>query len=157
MDRQDIKTFIDDAEKILARTQPGYPVVSVDTTTFRWMVDFIKKQIEPTHLHKKGGLYRYVAEALHSETKEPYTIYEHIKPNSPGYWVRPNRPGECSFHDVDRGEPRFNADAARNVLDVVKSTNGTVTVYFKSGEQLKIEPSGTRSIMDEMTGLWYPA
>lgn len=42
-----------------------------------------------THRHYKGGLYRYVAEARHSETLEPMVVYEHLWPHERGLWVRP--------------------------------------------------------------------
>ena len=42
-----------------------------------------------THRHYKGGLYRVLGTARHSETLEPMTVYEHLWPHEPGLWVRP--------------------------------------------------------------------
>jgi len=57
-----------------------------------------------THRHYKGGLYRVIASARHSETLEPMTVYEHLWPNPPALWVRP----EAMFHGkLDDGRQRF--------------------------------------------------
>ncbi len=42
-----------------------------------------------THQHYKGGLYRVIGTAQHSETLELLTLYEHLWPHPPGLWVRP--------------------------------------------------------------------
>lgn len=42
-----------------------------------------------THRHYKGGLYRYIGLARHSETEEAMVVYEHLWPHAPGLWVRP--------------------------------------------------------------------
>lgn len=42
-----------------------------------------------THRHYKGGLYRVVGVARHSETEEKLTVYEHLWPHERGLWVRP--------------------------------------------------------------------
>ena len=42
-----------------------------------------------THRHYKGGLYRVIGAAKHSETLEPMTVYEHLWPHAQGLWVRP--------------------------------------------------------------------
>lgn len=41
---------------------------------------------EPTHRHYKGGLYRRLFEARHSETEELLTVYQSADGR---YWVRP--------------------------------------------------------------------
>lgn len=57
-----------------------------------------------THRHFKGGLYRYLGEALHSETREPMVVYEHLWPHARGLWVRP----ASVFHgDRPEGGRRF--------------------------------------------------
>lgn len=57
-----------------------------------------------THRHYKGGLYRVVGTAKHSETLEPMTVYEHLWPNPPGLWVRP----ADMFHGrLEDGSVRF--------------------------------------------------
>jgi hypothetical protein len=52
-----------------------------------------------THRHYKGGLYRVVGVAKHSETLEPMTLYEHLWPNPPGLWVRPQEMFEGRIED----------------------------------------------------------
>jgi hypothetical protein len=42
-----------------------------------------------THRHYKGGLYRFIGEARHSETDERMVVYEHLWPHARGLWVRP--------------------------------------------------------------------
>lgn len=42
-----------------------------------------------THQHYKGGLYRELGTALHSETDEAMTVYEHLWPNERRLQVRP--------------------------------------------------------------------
>lgn len=57
-----------------------------------------------THRHFKGGLYRFVGEARHSETQEALVVYEHLWPHDRGLWVRP----AAMFHgDRPEGGRRF--------------------------------------------------
>jgi hypothetical protein len=57
-----------------------------------------------THRHYKGGLYRYVGEARHSETMEALVVYEHLWPKERGLWVRP----AAMFHEkLEDGRARF--------------------------------------------------
>jgi len=42
-----------------------------------------------THRHYKGGLYRRIFEAKHSEIDEIMTVYVHIWPHDTSPWVRP--------------------------------------------------------------------
>ena len=42
-----------------------------------------------THRHYKGGLYRVIGVARHSETEEAMIVYEHLWPHDRGLWVRP--------------------------------------------------------------------
>jgi len=42
-----------------------------------------------THRHYKGGLYRRMFEAKHSEHDEVLTVYVHIWPHDTSPWVRP--------------------------------------------------------------------
>ncbi|MCR1768672.1 hypothetical protein B7760_04684 [Burkholderia glumae] len=59
-----------------------------------------------THRHYKGGLYRVIGTARHSETDEPHVVYEHLWPHERGLWVRP----VSLFHDtLADGRPRFLA------------------------------------------------
>jgi len=57
-----------------------------------------------THRHYKGGLYRVVGVAKHSESLEPLIVYEHLWPNPPGLWVRPQEMFEGRIED---GRLRF--------------------------------------------------
>jgi hypothetical protein len=57
-----------------------------------------------THRHYKGGLYRVVGVAKHSESLEPMTLYEHLWPNPPALWVRPKDKFEGRIED---GRLRF--------------------------------------------------
>ncbi|WP_420225479.1 DUF1653 domain-containing protein [Pigmentiphaga litoralis] len=57
-----------------------------------------------THRHYKGGLYRVVGSARHSETLETMTVYEHLWPRERGLWVRPQAMFEGTLDD---GRIRF--------------------------------------------------
>lgn len=57
-----------------------------------------------THRHYKGGLYRYVDTARHSETEESMVVYEHLWPHARGLWVRP---ADLFFGQLADGSPRF--------------------------------------------------
>ena len=62
-----------------------------------------------THRHYKGGLYRVIGSAKHSETLEPMTVYEHLWPHAQGLWVRP----EAMFYGtLTDGSLRFAPLAA---------------------------------------------
>ncbi|KWK10390.1 DUF1653 domain-containing protein [Burkholderia stagnalis] len=65
-----------------------------------------EQEAEPlaTHRHYKGGLYRFVGVARHSETEESLVVYEHLWPHARGLWVRP----EAMFNEnLEDGTPRF--------------------------------------------------
>ncbi|MBB5190934.1 hypothetical protein HNQ50_001657 [Silvimonas terrae] len=57
-----------------------------------------------THRHYKGGLYRVVGLARHSETLESMTVYEHLWPHEQGLWVRPT---DMFNGKLDDGRDRF--------------------------------------------------
>lgn len=57
-----------------------------------------------THRHYKGGLYRVIGSARHSETLETLTLYEHLWPHEQGLWVRPQAMFEGRLDD---GRVRF--------------------------------------------------
>jgi hypothetical protein len=42
-----------------------------------------------SHRHYKGGLYKVLGEAKHSETGEILVVYEHLWPLGQSLWVRP--------------------------------------------------------------------
>jgi len=57
--------------------------------------------IKPTHRHYKGGLYRVLFEATHTETEEVFVVYQACSDGS--VWLRP----KAMFYSVDDGTPRF--------------------------------------------------
>jgi hypothetical protein len=59
-----------------------------------------------THRHYKGGLYRVIGVARHSETEEPMIVYEHLWPHDHGLRVRP---AELFNGTLADGSPRFQA------------------------------------------------
>ena len=57
-----------------------------------------------THQHYKGGLYRVIGTATHSETLESMTVYEQLWPKARSLWVRP----AAMFEEtLENGVPRF--------------------------------------------------
>lgn len=54
--------------------------------------------------HYKGGLYRYIDTARHSETEESMVVYEHLWPHARGLWVRP---ADLFFGQLADGSARF--------------------------------------------------
>jgi len=40
------------------------------------------------YLHKKGGLYRKLYDARHSDDESAVVVYEHLWPHKRGVWVR---------------------------------------------------------------------
>jgi hypothetical protein len=57
-----------------------------------------------THEHYKGGLYRVLGEARHSETEEWLVVYEQLWPKARSFWVRPRE----MFHgNLEDGTVRF--------------------------------------------------
>jgi hypothetical protein len=57
-----------------------------------------------THRHYKGGYYRVIGEALHTETEEVLVIYEHVWPHKPSLFARPK---EMFCGTLDDGTLRF--------------------------------------------------
>jgi hypothetical protein len=57
-----------------------------------------------THRHYKGGLYRYIGEAKHSETGEAMVVYQHLFPHEIGLWVRP---AALFYGNLEDGRERF--------------------------------------------------
>jgi hypothetical protein len=61
-------------------------------------------QAEATHRHYKGGWYKVLGEARHTETEEIMVVYEHLFPHERGLFVRPYN----VFHGtVADGRKRF--------------------------------------------------
>lgn len=57
-----------------------------------------------THRHYKGGLYRVLGEATHSETGDILVVYEHLWPHEQSLWVRP----AAMYHErLSDGRLRF--------------------------------------------------
>ncbi|NEX93167.1 DUF1653 domain-containing protein [Caulobacter sp. 17J65-9] len=57
-----------------------------------------------SHRHYKGGLYRFLFEARHSETEETMVVYEHLWPHARAPWVRP---AELFYGRLPDGRLRF--------------------------------------------------
>ena len=59
-----------------------------------------------THVHYKGGLYRIIGVARHSETEERLTVYEQLWPKERSLWVRPT----AMFNEtLENGQARFKS------------------------------------------------
>jgi len=67
--------------------RPGQPVAQV-----------MRSDWEPTHQHKKGGLYRRVGEAVLETDRSAVVIYDDAEGT---VWVRPR----AEFDQVDRFRP----------------------------------------------------
>lgn len=57
-----------------------------------------------THRHYKGGLYRVLGEALHTETQEIMVVYSHVWPHEPCLYVRPKT---MFYENLPDSTPRF--------------------------------------------------
>lgn len=55
-----------------------------------------------THQHYKGGLYRVIGIATHSETLESMMVYEQLWPKTRSLWVRPAAMFEETLEDGTR-------------------------------------------------------
>lgn len=51
--------------------------------------------------HTDGGLYRFVADARHSEDQSAVVVYEHLWPFTPGVWVRPAQEFQERFAPIE--------------------------------------------------------
>lgn len=57
-----------------------------------------------THVHYKGGIYRVIGTAKHTETEEKLVVYEHLFPHEKSLFVRP----EAMFYGtLEDGSLRF--------------------------------------------------
>lgn len=59
-----------------------------------------------THEHYKGGLYRVIGTAKHSESFEELIVYEQLWPKERSLWVRP---AAMFGETLTDGRPRFRA------------------------------------------------
>ena len=57
-----------------------------------------------THKHYKGGLYKVIGTAKHTETNEQVVVYEHVYPHESAIWVRP---AEMFYETLPDGTKRF--------------------------------------------------
>jgi hypothetical protein len=69
------------------------------------MTEFEAERIA-THRHYKGGLYRVLGEALHTETQEMMVVYQHVWPYEQHMYVRP---AAMFYENLADGTPRFRA------------------------------------------------
>ena len=65
--------------------------------------DFARQLVGREFVHFKGGHYRLLAIATHTETREPLAVYEALY-GDPGPWVRP---AKMFFEDVTRDGKTF--------------------------------------------------
>ena len=68
--------------------------------------DIPAEAAEATHRHYKGGFYRVIGPALHTETQERLLLYAHVWPHPPSLFARPIEIFEGLLAD---GRPRFAA------------------------------------------------
>ncbi len=74
------------------------------------MITYEQALKSATHRHYKGGLYKWITEAKHSETGELMVLYEHVWPHPQSLWVRP---ATLFYGRIDDGVvARFEAIAA---------------------------------------------
>lgn len=88
---------------------------------------------EATHRHYKGGYYRIVGEAKHTETGERMVVYEHIWPHERGLFCRPF---DLFYGVLSDGSPRFEPLTRQTIS---YSTSG-------AGGRLGLSPTIHRSM-----------
>lgn len=91
---QAVASLMSDADwqSVLAAALGAVPAPSGNGASTAW---------QPTHRHYKGGFYRLLFEAIHSETEEAMAVYQ--TPDG-RHWVRP----AAMFYEVlPDGRPRF--------------------------------------------------
>lgn len=54
--------------------------------------------------HLDGGLYRFIADAHHSDDASEVVVYEHLWPFAPSIWVRPRHEFHTRFTPVSQAE-----------------------------------------------------
>lgn len=54
--------------------------------------------------HLDGGLYRFIAEAHHSDDASEVIVYEHLWPFTPSIWVRPKHEFNTRFTPIAQDE-----------------------------------------------------
>jgi thioredoxin 1 len=59
---------------------------------------------QASHRHYKGGYYRVIGTALHTETKETMVVYEHLFPHEKALYVRP---ADMFYGNLEDGTVRF--------------------------------------------------
>jgi thioredoxin 1 len=60
---------------------------------------------EATHRHYRGGYYKVIGTALHTETKEQVVVYEHLFPHEKALYVRP---ADMFYGNLEDGTVRFD-------------------------------------------------
>lgn len=75
--------------------------------------------------HVDGGLYRFIAEAFHSDDASEVIVYEHVWPFTPSIWVRPTHEFRTRFSPVDKHEVdeamRGDQQAAQQAVNTAKA------------------------------------
>lgn len=101
-----------------------------------------------THQHYKGGLYRVIEIAPHTETGEEMVIYAHLYPHKPSVFPRP---ASVFFSSTADGEPRFKRLDTRTA-DLLKGfTEGEyLEAVVILAENLGLRMSAVEDIQDEL-------
>ena len=68
--------------------------------------------------HYKGGIYRVLFEALHTETEEVLVIYEHLWPHEHRHFARP---AAMFYGTLENGKNRFEPIRHAHALSGNKS------------------------------------
>jgi thioredoxin 1 len=72
-----------------------------------------------THRHYKGGLYKVVGTALHTETQEKVVVYEHVFPHERALYVRPH---DMFYGNLEDGRVRFQELAKEFISSTTDQT-----------------------------------
>jgi thioredoxin 1 len=59
---------------------------------------------QATHRHYRGGYYKVIGTALHTETQEKLVVYEHVFPHEKALYVRP---ADMFYGNLEDGTVRF--------------------------------------------------
>lgn len=76
--------------------------------------------------HLDGGLYRFIAEAHHSDDASEMIVYEHLWPFTPSIWVRPAHEFNTRFSPITEVEVKTamqnDQKAAQDAVNQAKAS-----------------------------------
>lgn len=101
-----------------------------------------------THKHYKGGLYRYIATALHTETGEDTVVYEHVYPHEKALYVRP---ASMFYGDTEDGIKRFTP-----LENLPMATNPIPATYISEVTDATFEQEVLRAPGVTLIDFWAP-